>query len=223
MEHKFTNEQVEQITSNVSSRIDKEGDSNINSIISEETQKVIDNATAKTLTELNSKFSKELETYLSNIKKTKSDYNKYFNSDRYSDIEKQRQKDLMQVEMNADITNFEFNLNYEVDKFMKNFETDRKAVSSIDYQIRLANTLKLLELDSNLGAEYFDFIVEAKDYGLLNLLNNKFKSQTLMVLSASLDRNKIEEVARGKAKTLISYVRQGENFVPKSVLFELIK
>lgn len=223
MEHKFTNEQVEQITSNVSSRIDKEGDSNINTIISEETQKVIDSATAKTLSELNLRFSKELETHLANVKKTKSDYNKYFKSDRYSDIEKQRQKDLMQAEINADITNLQFNLNYEVEKFMKNFETDRKAISSMEYQIRLANTLKLLELDPNLGAEYFDFIVEAKDYSLLKILKNKFKSETLTILSASLDKNKIEEVARGKVNTLISYVKQGENFVPKSVLFDLVK
>ena len=61
---------------------DKEGNSNIDTIISEETQKVIDGATAKTLSELNLKFSKELETHLSNIKKTKSDYNKYCKSDR---------------------------------------------------------------------------------------------------------------------------------------------
>ena len=208
MEHKFTEAQAEQILNNVSERVEA-GKTEINQVISEETQKVIDSATAKTLSELNLKFSKELEKHLANIKKTKSDYNKYFKSDRYSDIEKQRQRDLMQAEINADITNFEFNLNYEIDKFMKNFETDKKAISSIEYQIRLANTLKLLEIEPNLGAEYFDFIVEAKDYGLLKVLKNKFKSETLIVLSTSLDRNKIEEVARNKAKTLISYVRQG--------------
>lgn len=222
MEHKFTEAQAEQILNNVSERVEA-GETEINQVISEETQKVIDSATAKTLSELNLKFSKELETHLANIKKTKSDYNKYFKSDRYSDIEKQRQRDLMQAEINADITNFEFNLNYEVDKFMKNFETDKKAISSIEYQIRLANTLKLLEIEPNLGAEYFDFIVEAKDYGLLKVLKNKFKSETLIVLSTSLDRNKIEEVARNKTKTLISYVRQGEGFVPRSSLFEILK
>lgn len=222
MEHKFTEAQAEQILNNVSERVEA-GKTEINQVISEETQKVIDSATAKTLSELNLKFSKELEKHLANIKKTKSDYNKYFKSDRYSDIEKQRQRDLMQAEINADITNFEFNLNYEIDKFMKNFETDKKAISSIEYQIRLANTLKLLEIEPNLGAEYFDFIVEAKDYGLLKVLKNKFKSETLIVLSTSLDRNKIEEVARNKAKTLISYVRQGEGFVPRSTLFEILK
>lgn len=222
MEHKFTEAQAEQILNNVSERVEA-GKTEINQVISEETQKVIDSATAKTLSELNLKFSKELEKHLANIKKTKSDYNKYFKSDRYSDIEKQRQRDLMQAEINADITNFEFNLNYEIDKFMKNFETDKKAISSIEYQIRLANTLKLLEIEPNLGAEYFDFIVEAKDYGLLKVLKNKFKSETLIVLSTSLDRNKIEEVARNKAKTLISYVRQGEGFVPRSSLFEILK
>ena len=222
MEHKFTEAQAEQILNNVSERVEA-GKTEINQVISEETQKVIDSATAKTLSELNLKFSKELEKHLANIKKTKSDYNKYFKSDRYSDIEKQRQRDLMQAEINADITNFEFNLNYEIDKFMKNFETDKKAISSIEYQIRLANTLKLLEIEPNLGAEYFDFIVEAKDYGLLKVLKNKFKSETLIVLSTSLDRNKIEEVARNKAKTLISYVRQGEGFVPRSALFEILK
>lgn len=222
MEHKFTEAQAEQILNNVSERVEA-GETEINQVISEETQKVIDSATAKTLSELNLKFSKELEKHLANIKKTKSDYNKYFKSDRYSDIEKQRQRDLMQAEINADITNFEFNLNYEIDKFMKNFETDKKAISSIEYQIRLANTLKLLEIEPNLGAEYFDFIVEAKDYGLLKVLKNKFKSETLIVLSTSLDRNKIEEVARNKAKTLISYVRQGEGFVPRSTLFEILK
>ena len=222
MEHKFTEAQAEQILNNVSERVEA-GKTEINQVISEETQKVIDSATAKTLSELNLKFSKELEKHLANIKKTKSDYHKYFKSDRYSDIEKQRQRDLMQAEINADITNFEFNLNYEIDKFMKNFETDKKAISSIEYQIRLANTLKLLEIEPNLGAEYFDFIVEAKDYGLLKVLKNKFKSETLIVLSTSLDRNKIEEVARNKAKTLISYVRQGEGFVPRSSLFEILK
>ena len=222
MEHKFTEAQAEQILNNVSERVEA-GKTEINQVISEETQKAIDSATAKTLSELNLKFSKELEKHLANIKKTKSDYNKYFKSDRYSDIEKQRQRDLMQAEINADITNFEFNLNYEIDKFMKNIETDKKAISSIEYQIRLANTLKLLEIEPNLGAEYFDFIVEAKDYGLLKVLKNKFKSETLIVLSTSLDRNKIEEVARNKAKTLISYVRQGEGFVPRSSLFEILK
>ena len=125
MEHKFTEAQAEQILNNVSERVEA-GKTEINQVISEETQKVIDSATAKTLSELNLKFSKELEKHLANIKKTKSDYNKYFKSDRYSDIEKQRQRDLMQAEINADITNFEFNLNYEIDKFMKNFETDKK-------------------------------------------------------------------------------------------------
>ena len=117
MEHKFTEAQAEQILNNVSERVEA-GKTEINQVISEETQKVIDSATAKTLSELNLKFSKELEKHLANIKKTKSDYNKYFKSDRYSDIEKQRQRDLMQAEINADITNFEFNLNYEIDKFM---------------------------------------------------------------------------------------------------------
>lgn len=222
MDHKFTEAQAEQIINNVSERVSA-GETEIDKVISDETQRVINEATAKTLTQLNSKFSKELEEHLANVKKTKSDYNKYFKSDRYSDIEKERQKNLMQVAINADITSFEFSLNYEVDKFMKNFEIDRKAISSMEYQIRLANTLKLLELDPNLGAEYFDFIVEAKDYGLLKLLSNKFKSETLMLLVTSLDKNKIEEVARGKVKTLISYVRQGEGFVPKSALFQTLK
>ena len=55
MEHKFTEAQAEQILNNVSERVEA-GKTEINQVISEETQKVIDSATAKTLSELNLKF-----------------------------------------------------------------------------------------------------------------------------------------------------------------------
>ena len=222
MEHKFTEEQANQIIDNVSERVEA-GETELKHVVAEETQKIINQASAKTLTELNAKFEKELNAYFKNTDKIKQTYDKYFNSDRYSDIEQDRQKQLMEMEINTDINELDYTLNYEVDKFIKSLETDIKTTSSMDYQIKLGNVLKLLEIEPNLPAEYFDFMIEAKDFKLLSILKNKYNSQNLMILSTVYDKKQIEKIAKRKAKTIISYLRQGENFVPRNVLFETLK
>ena len=222
MEHQFTEEQANQIIDNATKRMSA-GETELDNIISEETQKIINEATAKTLTELNLKFKKELKECFDNIDSTKGLYEKYFNSDRYSTVEKIRQKDLMEIEIKTDINDLERNLNYEIDKFMKKYETDTSTTSSMEYQIQLGNVLKLLEIEPNLSPEYFNFIVEAKDFKLLNLLRKKYNTENLIVLSHLNDKNQIEKVIRRKANTILSYLRQGEKFVPRHVLFELLK
>lgn len=222
MEYKFSNEETKQITENVVSRVTN-GEENVKQVISEETQKIINNATAKTLSELNIKFKNELEKSFKDIDKVKGSYEKYFKTDIYSKSEQEKQKKLMDMELKIEIDDLNSTLDYEIKKFIKRFETDKSITTSMDYQMKLSNLLRLLELDKNLSIDFFDFIVEARDYNLLNLLKNKYKTEDLYILSHSMDKEKIEKIARQKANTLVSYLRQGDNFVPRSVLLEVVK
>ena len=89
--------------------------------------------------------------------------------------------------------------------------------------MQLSNLLKLMEFNPNLDVEFFDFIVEAKDSKLLNLLKDKYKTNTLITLSTTLDPKVMKSVANSKMNTIISYLKQGEKFVPRNTIYDVLR
>ena len=89
--------------------------------------------------------------------------------------------------------------------------------------MQLSNLLKLLEFDKNLDQEYFDFIVEARDSKLLKLLYSKYKTETLLKLSTSLDPEVIEKTAKAKRDTILSYLKQGDKFISRNTIYDILR
>lgn len=223
MENTYNKREVEAIINSTEQRIENEGSFNIDDIIKEESKRVIEQSSSKTMMELNQKFRDDVKGYFSRIDKHKDKYDKYFNSGRYSDEEKAKQKNLMDAEISADLIELQFDLNHKIDRFVNNFKSDKSKINKMEYQMQLSNLLKLLEFDNNLDQEYFDFIVEAKDSKLLKLLYGKYKTETLLKLSTSLDPQLIEKTAKGKRDTILSYLKQGDKFISRNVIFDILR
>ena len=223
MENVYTKGEVESIMNATEQRIESEGVNNLDEVIKQESKRVIEQNTSKSMMELNQSFRSELEGYFTSIDKVKSKYDKYLNSDRYSDIEKEKQKNLMEAELTAELSELQFNLNYKVDRFVNTFKANKDKINTATYQMQLSNLLKLMEFNPNLDVEFFDFIVEAKDSKLLNLLKDKYKTNTLITLSTTLDPKVMKSVANSKMNTIISYLKQGEKFVPRNTIYDILR
>ena len=223
MENVYTKGEVESIINATEQRVESEGVNNLDEVIKQESKRVIEQNTSKSMMELNQSFRSELEGYFTSIDKVKSKYDKYLNSDRYSDIEKEKQKNLMEAELTAELSELQFNLNYKVDRFVNTFKANKDKINTATYQMQLSNLLKLMEFNPNLDVEFFDFIVEAKDSKLLNLLKDKYKTNTLITLSTTLDPKVMKSVANSKMNTIISYLKQGEKFVPRNTIYDILR
>ena len=223
MENVYTKGEVESIINATEQRVESEGVNNLDEVINQESKRVIEQNTSKSMMELNQSFRSELEGYFTSIDKVKSKYDKYLNSDRYSDIEKEKQKNLMEAELTAELSELQFNLNYKVDRFVNTFKANKDKINTATYQMQLSNLLKLMEFNPNLDVEFFDFIVEAKDSKLLNLLKDKYKTNTLITLSTTLDPKVMKSVANSKMNTIISYLKQGEKFVPRNTIYDILR
>ena len=223
MENVYTKGEVESIINATEQRIESEGLNNLDEVINQESKRVIEQNTSKSMMELNQSFRSELEGYFTSIDKVKSKYDKYLNSDRYSDIEKEKQKNLMEAELTAELSELQFNLNYKVDRFVNTFKANKDKINTTTYQMQLSNLLKLMEFNPNLDVEFFDFIVEAKDSKLLNLLKDKYKTNTLITLSTTLDPKVMKSVSNSKMNTIISYLKQGEKFVPRNTIYDILR
>ena len=223
MENVYTKGEVESIINATEQRVESEGVNNLDEVINQESKRVIEQNTSKSMMELNQSFRSELEGYFTSIDKVKSKYDKYLNSDRYSDIEKEKQKNLMEAELTAELSELQFNLNYKVDRFVNTFKANKDKINTATYQMQLSNLLKLMEFNPNLDVEFFDFIVEAKDSKLLNLLKDKYKTSTLITLSTTLDPKVMKSVANSKMNTIISYLKQGEKFVPRNTVYDILR
>ena len=142
---------------------------------------------------------------------------------KYSETEKAKQRDLLEAELSAELSELQFNLNHKADRFLNTFKSDKSKINTTTYQMQLSNLLKLLEFNPNLEQEFFDFIVEAKDNKLLKILKEKYKTETLIHLSTSLDPQLIEKNARGKINTVISYLKQGDKFVSRNSIYDILR
>lgn len=61
------------------------------------------------------------------------------------------------------------------DKYINNLKVDTKEIESDRYQLRLSNTLKLIEMaDGNIDKDNLNFIVAAKDSNILSILKSKY-------------------------------------------------
>ena len=223
MENTYNKKEVEAIINATGQRIENEGSANIEDIIKEESQRIIDQTSSKTMMELNQKFTDDVKGYFSRIDKHKDKYDKYFNSGRYSDEEKAKQKNLMDAEISADLIELQFDLNHKIDRFVSNFKSDKSKINKMEYQMQLSNLLRLMEFDPNIDISFFDFIVEARDSKLLKLLYGKYKTETLLKLSTSLDPEVIEKAAKAKRDTILSYLKQGDKFISRNVIFDILR
>lgn len=172
---------------------------------------------------LKEQLKKNLEKCFSEIDSTKSKYQNKFDESIYTKEAITKSKSEMKSLIDMDIEDFQRNANYTVSQLVDDFKPNKEKINSMEYQIRLSNVIKLLDIDKNLDAEYFDFMVEAKDNNIIKLLNKKYPANDgLIEANIQTDVKGFEELAANKVNTLVTYLKDQDTLVPREVILDTL-
>ena len=166
----------------------------------------------------------EIEYYLKKKDEIKKEFESWNNPNRYS----QSLILDMRKEMNENLGQLRHDFDKSIDKILQDkLETitpNYKQINSIEYQTKLANVLKLMELSAGkLSEQHLNFMVEANDIDTLEILSKTYATETVLEakIKADLEGIKREYILLGNtAKNYADYEEQG---VPRETILSTFK
>lgn len=163
------------------------------------------------------KFKKDILLELKFYWKKKDELKKEFES--WNDKNRYSQDFILkkQTERNFNLGQLKHDLNKNLDKILNDkletIKPNHEKIDSIEYQTKLANVLKLMELSAGkLEKQYFDFMVEANDTDTINILASKYNTNALIEakINADLESIKKQYIFTGNnAKNYSDYEEKG--------------
>ena len=151
---------------------------------------------------LKNEILQEFENYWAKEDKLMEDNAQYFDTEKYTqEFIKNKKAELNRTkEAYRKISSEKFER--LGNDYIKSLKVDTNKIDSLEYQTKLANVLKIIELkDGNISRDSIQFMVNARDVNTLQALSTKYNTNTL---KEAMEEANIEGL-KYKAQELIYY------------------
>lgn len=150
------------------------------------------------------------------LKSLNDEYEKY-NNEKYSDDYKKEK--LILKKMSEDKVKQEAieTIDMLEQSYIKRiYNTNKAVVDSLEYQTRLNNFIKLMELSKgDINKEAYQFIIEAKDSMTLKVLAGAFKNNTMLNEFFKIDPVTHEKILKKKTNMIKAYIQNNNDVYSK--------
>lgn len=158
--------------------------------------------------ELKREIVKEFESYWINEDKVINNNKEYLDSNKYSGefIEKKK----IEIEKSKETFRNISRRNFErlEEKYIKSLKVDTETIDSIEYQTKLSNILKIIEMkEGNISKDKLQFMINARDSDTLSVLRSKYET---IGLREAFEESNIENI-KYKIQELIYYAKMNLN------------
>lgn len=154
--------------------------------------------------QLKTQILQEFENYWAKEDKLIQDNAQYLDTEKYTEEFIQNKKAELDRSKEAYRKMSTKNFERLEKKFIEGLKVDTDTINTLEYQTKLANTLKLLELNNgNTSKENLEFLINARDYNTLKTLALKYNT---MALKEAMEEANIEGL-KYKAQELIYHAK----------------
>ena len=118
---------------------------------------------------------KEFESYWSNEDKIINDNKEYLDKNKYSGEFIQKKKG--EIERSKEVFRNLSRSNFDrlEEKYIKSLKVDTETIDSLEYQTKLSNILKIIEMkEGNVSKDKLQFMINARDTDTLLALSSKY-------------------------------------------------
>ena len=129
---------------------------------------------------LKNEILQEFKNYWAKEDKLMEDNAQYFDTEKYTEEFIKNKKAELDRSKEAYRKMSSKNFERLGNNYINSLKVDKNKIDSLEYQTKLANTLKLLELNNgNTSKENLEFLINARDYNTLKTLALKYNTNAL--------------------------------------------